>query len=142
MQFLKALASVITSELVPVLSRTASAVSAAFDISAYEDLVEIQLHAGAATAGTTPTLDVKVTHCVASDGVYADVSNAAFTRVTTVAGVQTLVYVKIGQSKAVRHIRAFQVQCYYVALVHGYCPGGKRPLLCLNRELLCLACSA
>lgn len=91
MQFLKALASVITSELVPVLSRTASAVSAAFDISAYEDLVEIQLHAGAATAGTTPTLDVKVTHCVASDGVYADVSNAAFTRVTTVAGVQTLV---------------------------------------------------
>lgn len=86
----KALAAAKASELAPVLSRTASSDSEAFDISEYEGLIGVVLAAGAATAGTNPTLDVKITHCAAADGTPADVDDAAFEQVTDEAGVQML----------------------------------------------------
>jgi hypothetical protein len=88
---LSSLAKAVTTELLPVLSRTASSVSAAFDVSPYEGVMAFTLAAGAATAGSSPTLTVKLTHCDTSGGSYVDVTGAAYTVVTTVAGVQKLV---------------------------------------------------
>jgi hypothetical protein len=88
--FLQSLAKAVTTAIAVVLSRTTSTVSSAFDTLDYEGLAVITLDAGAATAGTLPTLDVKITTCATSGGSYTDVTGAAFTQVTTVAGVQTL----------------------------------------------------
>lgn len=81
----------VTTQLAAVLSRTASSVTAAFDVSSYEGPIEFTLAAGAATVGSSPTLDVKITHCATAAGSYSDVTGGAFTQVTTTAGVQTIV---------------------------------------------------
>jgi hypothetical protein len=88
--FINALAHAVFTQLEAVLSRTATLTGTAFDVTAYEGVALVVLTAGAKTAGTNPTLDVKVQHCETSDGTFADITGAAFTQVTTVAGVQTL----------------------------------------------------
>jgi hypothetical protein len=49
---------------------------------------KIVLQCGAATAGTNPTVTVKLTHCTTSGGSYSDVSGIAFTAVTDAASTQ------------------------------------------------------
>jgi hypothetical protein len=62
---------------------TASGSSAAIDLADLADGTLIAtLNAAAATAGTNPTLDVKITHCDTSGGTYTD-AGIAFTQVTT-----------------------------------------------------------
>lgn len=87
---MNALAKSVASEALGVLSRTANSVSAAFDVTLYDGTIVFILAAGAATAGTNPTLDVKLTHCDTSGGTYVDVTGATFAQVTTVSGVQKL----------------------------------------------------
>lgn len=87
---LSALAKTFVAEVAPVLSRTSTAVGSAIDTQLYEGLIQFVLAAGAATAGSSPTLDVKITHCDTSGGTYTDVTGAAFTQVTSTAGVQKL----------------------------------------------------
>jgi len=87
---LRSLVHAVTVELAVVISRTADLLSAAFDTEAYEGTGLFVLSAGAATAGSSPTLDVKLTHCDTSGGTYTDVPSGAFAQVTTVAGVQAL----------------------------------------------------
>jgi hypothetical protein len=89
--FINALAKVVTTQLEAVLSRTSTLTGTAFDVTDYEGLARVVLSAGAATAGSSPTLDVKIQHCATSGGSYTDVTGAAFTQVTDTAGVQTLV---------------------------------------------------
>jgi hypothetical protein len=86
--FINSLLNAITSTLAVCLSRTASGTSEALDISNYEGTIEITLMAGAKTAGTNPTLDVKLQECDTDDGTPTDVYGGAFTQVTTVAGTQ------------------------------------------------------
>lgn len=90
MTILNALAKTVVSQMVAVLSRTASAASAAFDLQLYEGVQAFILSAGAATAGTLPTLDLKITECDTSDGTFTDVASGAFTQITDTAGVQKL----------------------------------------------------
>ncbi len=57
------------------------------------------LNAGAATAGTTPTLDAKVVQ--SDDGsTWSDVAGAAFPQVTDAAAVVSAIPLKIGELKA------------------------------------------
>lgn len=83
-------AELTTVEAVANLSRTASDVSAAIDMSDYQGKVRFTLDAGAKTAGTDPTLDVKITHCTTIDGSYEDVDDGDFAQITTTAGVETI----------------------------------------------------
>ncbi len=83
--------NMVSSQAVANLSRTSSSASSAIDLGAKEGRVRFTLVAGAATAGTSPTLNVKVTHCATSDGSFADVTDAAFDEITETAGVETLV---------------------------------------------------
>lgn len=98
-----ALARLVTTQIAAVLSRTSSSASAAFDTGEYEGQFKVTLAAGAATAGSSPTLDVKVTECATSGGSFTDVASGAFTQVTDTAGVQTLVF---DRNKVKRYIKA------------------------------------
>lgn len=79
------------AELAPVLSRTSDLDGTAYDTLGLEGSFLVILAASAATAGTNPTLNVKIQHSDAAAGTYADVTGAAFTEVTTTAGMQMLV---------------------------------------------------
>ena len=60
------------------------------DIRDYVGLAMVILDAGAATAGTSPTLDVKLQES-SDDSTYSDISGATFTQVTdSAASHQTL----------------------------------------------------
>jgi len=87
--FIRSLAKATVTKMEDVLSRTALT-GTAFDITDYEGTILVVLEAGAATAGTTPTLDVKLQHSDTSGGTYADVTGAAYTQVTTTASQQVL----------------------------------------------------
>lgn len=75
--------------LLPALSRSADANGTGVDVSALEGH-GIAILEAANVSGTTPTLDVKLQESDTSGGTYTDVAGAAFTQVTTVAGIQTL----------------------------------------------------
>ncbi len=81
-----------TVELIPVLERSVSGLSAAIDLNAYAGDKRFVLVSAAAGSGTNPTLDVKLKHCATVGGVYEDVPQGAFTRVTTAASMQALVF--------------------------------------------------
>jgi len=70
---------------------TADGNSSAFDLLGYEGQVAIVLNVGDPTAGTNPTLAVKLQHCDTSGGSYTDVSGGGFTSYTTTGSLQTLV---------------------------------------------------
>lgn len=73
--------------------RTSVATSSAVDLQGYEGLGELELLCELASAGSSPTLAVKVQDSATSGGGYADISPAlAFETVTDAAngGLQTL----------------------------------------------------
>jgi|GEM_PF-960733 len=75
--------------LAAAASNTSTLTGSAVLISGYRGVLKIILNSSAATAGTNPTLDVKVQHSVDGSTGWAD-TGSAFTQVTTVAGLQTL----------------------------------------------------
>ena len=76
-------------------ARTATGNGTAVDLAAYDGDLVLILDSAAASAGTNPTLDIKVQGSDTQGGTYADISGAAFTRVTdAAASQQTLVISK------------------------------------------------
>jgi hypothetical protein len=64
---------------------------AAIDLRGYQGIVKVLLNCGAATAGTNPTMDVKLQDSPdTTSGNFADVTGLAYTQVTTVASLQAL----------------------------------------------------
>lgn len=90
MNILRALVKAVVSQMEAILSRT-SLTATAFDVSEYEGSALVTLTAGAATAGTNPTLDVKLQHCDTENGVYEDITGATFAQVTDTALVDTVI---------------------------------------------------
>lgn len=67
--------------------RTSTLTGSAVDVLDYEGPAMFILNAAAATAGTSPTLDVKIQHSdTTTSGDFVDVTGGAFTQVTDVAG--------------------------------------------------------
>ena len=64
---------------------TATATGTAVDTQRLDGVGKIVLLASAASAGTLPTLNVKLTECATSGGSYTDVTGAVFTEVTDAA---------------------------------------------------------
>lgn len=64
---------------------TSTETGTGIDMSLYEGEVVVVLNSSAKTAGTDPTLDVKLQHDPAVGGSYADISGATFAQVTTTA---------------------------------------------------------
>lgn len=100
--FVHTLAKAVLTEIAAVLSRTSTLTSSAIDLADYEGEVLVLLEAGAATAGTNPTLDVKVQDCATSDGSFADVTGYTFTQVTSTASHQKLI---VDTNKVARYIK-------------------------------------
>lgn len=82
----------------PTAARTATALGSAIDMLGYEGNAVFVLDSAEATAGTNPTLDVKLQHCDTSGGSYTDITGAVFTQVTATASRQKLV-VDLGKVK-------------------------------------------
>lgn len=60
------------------------------DMTDYLGMGKVILAAGSASAGTNPTLDVKLQESDTESGGYTDIASAAFTQVTTSGGVQSM----------------------------------------------------
>lgn len=87
-------------ELAPLVSgRTATLTGSAVDLRAYEGVVQVILTCEAASAGTSPTLDVKLQDATTSGGSYADVTGATFTQVTDAADVTQMITVDAAASR-------------------------------------------
>ncbi len=102
---LNALAQAVVSALAAAARRTSTLTGTAFDALSYEAEALIVLNASAATAGTTPTLDVKLQHSdttTAGDFVDTGYAFAQVTDVSGTAGVQTL---KVNISDLKRYLR-------------------------------------
>jgi hypothetical protein len=82
-------------------ARTTTLTGTGVDLQSYEGNVGVILNSSAATAGTSPTLDVKIQDS-ADNSSFADVSGLTFTQVTTTASVQL---VRVPKSVR-RYIRA------------------------------------
>lgn len=80
----------------------ASANGTGVDVKDYIGTMQVMLDAGAATAGTSPTLDVKIQDSD-DDTTFADVTGKAFTQVTSVASRQQLV---LDTNAVRRYVRA------------------------------------
>tara|TARA_S200002703_G_scaffold61508_1_gene53393 strand:- start:25 stop:417 length:393 start_codon:yes stop_codon:yes gene_type:complete len=108
-------------------SRTASANGTGFDLegsNGAEGEAIIILSSDAASAGTDPTLDVKLQES-SDDSTYTDISGATFTQVTDAA--QALEKISINTNDVERYLRAVgtiggtssPAFTYSVALVYG-----------------------
>lgn len=64
---------------------TSTTTGAAVDVTLLKGKGKVVLNCGAATAGTSPTCTVKLTHAATSGGSYSDVPGGAFTAVTDAA---------------------------------------------------------
>lgn len=101
--FLNALAKYILTKVEDVLSRTATLTGTAFDTAGYQGQMAVILEAGAATAGTNPTLDVKIQHSdTTTSGDFSDITGAAFAQVTNAASQQIKL---LDRNKTKRYIR-------------------------------------
>lgn len=91
-----------TAVLAPPASRTATLTGTGLDVEKYEGVGMVVLHSTAATAGTTPTLNVKVQES-ADNSVWADIPGATFAEVTDAAA--SLQDINIDLSAAKKYIR-------------------------------------
>lgn len=73
--------------LAPAARTATTTTSAAIDLASLGGVPVMALYCDAASAGTLPTLDAKITHCDTSGGSYTD-SGLTFTQVTTAAALQ------------------------------------------------------
>ena len=87
----------------PTAARTSTGNGTAVDLQQYDGDLIVLLDSAAASAGTNPTLDIKLQASDTQGGSYADISGAVFTRVTdAAASQQTLV---ISKSESPRWLR-------------------------------------
>lgn len=87
-------------ELVPLVSgRTATLTTSAIDLRKYEGVGQVILQCEAASAGTNPTMAVKVTECATSGGSYTDVTGGAFTTVTDAADSTQMLAIDLAACK-------------------------------------------
>ena len=100
-----ALSQAIALLLAPPIARTSTLTGTALDVLDYEGEALCVLNAAAATAGTTPTLNVKLQDCATSNGTFADVTDAAFVQVTDVGGTAGVQYLKVNVSALKRYLR-------------------------------------
>ncbi len=75
-----------TAVIALVSARNSVSLSAAVDVRQYDGLGILTLNAEAASAGSSPTLNVKLQESATTDGVYTDVASGAFVQVTEVSG--------------------------------------------------------
>lgn len=91
-------------ELIATAVRTATITPAnGTDVSAYDGPAQVILQSSAKTAGTAPTLNVKLQHSDAISSGFADISGATFSEVTT-ADLTAMIPLKMGELK--KYIRA------------------------------------
>lgn len=73
------------TQLIEAQTATSTVTGTGVDFSGWDRELYISLSADSASAGTTPTLDVKLQES-ADDSTYTDISGATFTQVTDTAG--------------------------------------------------------
>ena len=71
---------------------TSTETGTGIDLSLYEGMAVAILNSSAKTAGTDPTLDVKLQSDPAVGGSYADITGATFSQVTTAAVYEAVVF--------------------------------------------------
>lgn len=71
--------------------RTATPSLAGVDVRKYEGRGQVVFTSSAATAGTTPTLNVKLQDATSLNGSYADITGATFTEVTDAADITQMI---------------------------------------------------
>ncbi len=101
MSTLNALANAVPVTVLAAASRSASANGTGIDVSAYEG-VGIVIFEAANVSGTSPTCDFKLQESDTSGGTYTDISGAAITQITTVAGVQKIAFEVAAAKKFIR----------------------------------------
>lgn len=72
-------------QLLEAQTATSTATGTGVDVSGYDRELYVSLSADSASAGTTPTLNVKLQES-ADDSTYTDITSATFTEVTGTAG--------------------------------------------------------
>ena len=82
---------------------TSTRTGTGIDIQQYDGLAKIILMSGAASAGTTPTLDVKIQESDAQGSGFADLTGATFTQVTDAADSTEMIQIDVSSTK--RYIR-------------------------------------
>lgn len=90
-------------ELAANAERTSTLTATGVDVKDYDGTVQVVLMSTAATAGTTPALNVKIQHSDESGANYTDVTGATFAEVTDAGDVTEMISLKIGELK--RYIR-------------------------------------
>lgn len=90
-------------ELAANAERTSTLTATGVDVKDYDGTVQVILMSTAATAGTTPALNVKIQHSDDSGSNYTDVSGATFAEVTDAGDVTQMIPLKVGELK--RYIR-------------------------------------
>jgi hypothetical protein len=106
MHLLNALAQALGLVLAAAARRTTTLTGTEIDVLHYEGVGLIVLNASAASAGTSPTLDVKLQHSdTTTSGDFADVTGAAFTRVTDVSGTAGVQVLRVNVSDLKRYLR-------------------------------------
>jgi hypothetical protein len=78
-------------ELAANAVRTSTLTGSAVDVRKYAGMGQIILSTSAATAGTTPTLNVKIQESATSGGSYTDVPGATFSQVTGAADLTQMI---------------------------------------------------
>lgn len=71
---------------------TSTETGTGIDLTDYEGIAVAILNSSAKTAGTDPTLDVKLQSCATVGGTYADITGATFSQVTTTAVIEGVVF--------------------------------------------------
>lgn len=79
--------------------RTSTVTGSAIDVRQYEGKGQVILSTSAATAGTSPTLNVKLTESATSGGSYTDVASGAFEEVTDAADSTQMIPIDFAASK-------------------------------------------
>jgi len=107
-----------------IVSQTASTTvtGTGIDVSAGEGIAVATLNSSAKSAGTDPTLDVKLQSCSTVGGTYADIVGATFSQVTTAIVTES---VSFNIANAEAFVRAL-----------GTVGGTSTPTFCFGVDLL------
>lgn len=95
--------SVTVTQLLLNASVTADANGTAIDLKDYEGDAAVVCNVGTPTAGSSPTMDIKLQDS-ADNSSFADVSGKAITQVTTPGGTQTILFNTNEVRRYVRHV--------------------------------------
>lgn len=86
-------------EALPTAVRTSTITGSAVNVKKYEGKGQVILTTSAATAGTTPALNVKLTESATSGGSYTDVTNGDFAEVTDAGDSTQMIPIDFDASK-------------------------------------------